>query len=221
MRNEEQRVIQEARDKAVLELASLHRQIRQASLDLQRERSKKTINTARKSLANVRAQLGGEVLTLRAEKLKPKDSIAVGDTVYMNDIDLYGTVRSISKKTREAEVQAGQITLRVKLDSIEKAGSGAVIQPEAKSKIIVPGGRPILNSLDLRGKRADEVEVLLDGYLNEAALANLSQVQIIHGIGTGTVRQIVRDFLATHPLVRTFRTGTREEGGDGVTMAKL
>ena len=59
------------------------------------------------------------------------------------------------------------------------------------------------------------------GYLNEATLANLSEVQIIHGIGTGTVRQIVRDFLAGHPLVRSFRTGNKEEGGDGVTVASL
>jgi len=101
------------------------------------------------------------------------------------------------------------------------ARSAAIIQPGAKSKIVIPAGRAILSRLDLRGKRADEVEVLLDGYLNEATLANLSEVQIIHGIGTGTVRQIVRDFLAGHPLVRSFRTGNKEEGGDGVTVASL
>ena len=145
----------------------------------------------------------------------------VGDTVYMSEIDLHGTVRSISEETQEVEVQAGQITLRVRLNSIEKARSAAIIQPEAKSKIVMPAGRAILNRLDLRGKRADEVEVLLDGYLNEATLANLSEVQIIHGIGTGTVRQIVRDFLTGHPLVRSFRTGNKEEGGDGVTVASL
>ena len=65
------------------------------------------------------------------------------------------------------------------------------------------------------------MEVLLDGYLNEATLANLSEVQVIHGMGTGTVRQIVRDFLAGHPLVKSFRTGNKEEGGDGVTMVNL
>ncbi|UCG55461.1 MAG: Smr/MutS family protein, partial [Dehalococcoidia bacterium] len=52
-------------------------------------------------------------------------------------------------------------------------------------------------------------------------LANLNEVHIIHGLGTGTVRQIVRDLLADHSLVRTFRTGKKEEGGDGVTVASL
>jgi DNA mismatch repair protein MutS2 len=75
--------------------------------------------------------------------------------------------------------------------------------------------------LDLRGKRADEVEVALDAYLNDASLANLPQARIIHGVATGTVRQIVRQFLASHPLVNSFRSGKREEGGDGVTIVEL
>ena len=75
--------------------------------------------------------------------------------------------------------------------------------------------------LNLRGKRADEVAPELERYLNDASLASLSQVRIIHGFGTGTVRQIVRDMLASHPLVKSFRPGERGEGGDGVTVVKL
>ncbi|HUU81066.1 MAG TPA: Smr/MutS family protein, partial [Acidobacteriota bacterium] len=221
VRSEERRVIQEARDEVVREVGDLHRQIRQASLELRRQRSKEAIDAAKKSLANVKARLDSDILSPRATGTEVRESIAVGDTVYMSEIDLHGTVRSISEETQEVEVQAGQITLRVRLNSIEKARSAAIIQPGAKSKIVMPAGRAILIRLDLRGKRADEVEVLLDGYLNEATLASLSEVQIIHGFGTGTVRQIVRDFLAGHPLVRSFRTGNKEEGGDGVTVASL
>jgi len=95
------------------------------------------------------------------------------------------------------------------------------VESGARSKIVVPVGRPILSSLDLRGKRADEVEALLDSYLNEATLSNLNEVHIIHGLGTGTVRQIVRDLLAGHSLVKSFRTGNKQEGGDGVTVVSL
>ena len=75
--------------------------------------------------------------------------------------------------------------------------------------------------LDLRGKRAEEVEPLLDGYLNEASLSRLSRVRIIHGFGTGTVRQIVREALAFHPLVTSFQPGEQGEGGDGVTIVSM
>jgi DNA mismatch repair protein MutS2 len=75
--------------------------------------------------------------------------------------------------------------------------------------------------LDLRGKRADEVEWALDSYLNAASLANLNEVRIIHGIGTGAVREIVRGLLTSHPLVKSFRPGGQGEGGDGATVALL
>jgi DNA mismatch repair protein MutS2 len=221
LRSEERKVIQEARDKVVLEVAELHRQIRQASLDLRRERSKEAIDTARQSLNTVKSRLDSEILATRARESDAQESIGVGDTVYMREFDLHGTVRSISEETQEVEVQAGQVKLRVRLNTIERARPDAVIQPVNKSKTVMPAARAIPSRLDLRGKRADEVEVLLDGYLNEATLANLSEVVIIHGIGTGTVRQIVRDFLADHKLIRSFRPGNKEEGGDGVTVACL
>ncbi|MFC2072325.1 endonuclease MutS2 [Chloroflexota bacterium] len=221
VKSEERKVIQEVRDKVIPEVADLHRQIRQASLDLRRQRSKEAIDAAKKALTNVKTRLDSEILSPRAEDTEDRESIAIGDTVYMSEIDLHGTVRSISDESQEVEVQAGQITLKVRLNSIEKARSAAIVQPGAKSKIVIPAIRAIPSRLDLRGKRANEVEVLLDGYLNEATLANLSEVQIINGFGTGTVRQIVRDFLAGHPLVRSFRAGNKDEGGDGVTVASL
>jgi DNA mismatch repair protein MutS2 len=75
--------------------------------------------------------------------------------------------------------------------------------------------------LDLRGKRADEVEPALDIYLNDAAQSNLMEARIIHGYATGTVRSIVREFVKSHPLVKSFRPGERNEGGDGVTVVRL
>jgi len=222
VRDEERKVIEEARDKVIPAVADLHRQIRQASIELRKRRSKEAIDAAKKSLADVKARLDSTILTPRSTGSGVRESIAIGDTVYMSEVDLHGTVLSISDETQEAEVQAGQITLRVGLNNIEKAGPAATsMQPRAKSTIVTPVSRTVPSTLDLRGKRADEVEVRLDSYLNEATLASLSKVQIIHGFGTGTVRQIVRELLAVHPLVRSFHAGNKEEGGDGITIASL
>jgi DNA mismatch repair protein MutS2 len=57
--------------------------------------------------------------------------------------------------------------------------------------------------------------------LNDAYLAGLPAVRIVHGKGTGVLRQVVRDYLARHPLVRSFETAERRDGGDGVTVAAL
>ncbi len=75
--------------------------------------------------------------------------------------------------------------------------------------------------LDLRGKRAAEVESELDRFLNDASRAGLPYARIIHGKGTGALRQVVQEQLTGHPLVTSFRNGEAGEGGDGVTIATL
>ena len=109
--------------------------------------------------------------------------------------------------------------MRIGIDGITKVNS----LPESIES--PDGNRPVIPrvplQLDLRGKRADEVEPNLDSYLNDAVQSNLTKVRIIHGIGTGAVRAIVRDFLSTHPLVKSFRPGERDEGGDGATIVNL
>ena len=75
--------------------------------------------------------------------------------------------------------------------------------------------------LDLRGKRAEEIEPLLDNYLSDATVGLLPWVRIIHGFGTGAVRSIVRELASRHPLVRSFHSAEQNEGGDGATIITL
>jgi len=121
----------------------------------------------------------------------------------------------------QIEVQIGNTRVKILPENLEKVETSAHAASRpvfARSSLPRRAAAP---ELDLRGKRADEVEVELDAYLNDASLANLPEVRIIHGVATGTVRQIVRQFLASYPLVESFRSGKREEGGDGVTIVKL
>ena len=85
-----------------------------------------------------------------------------------------------------------------------------------------PGrARSVASSLDLRGARVDEALEALGRYLDDASLAGLDKVTIIHGLGTGALRDAVRALAGSHPLVRSFRAGERGEGGDGATIVKL
>jgi len=80
---------------------------------------------------------------------------------------------------------------------------------------------PAINELHLRRLTVDEALLKLDQYLNDAFMADLYQVKIIHGKGTGTLRQVVRKQLAKHPLVKSYRPGDYGEGGAGVTIVEL
>ena len=81
--------------------------------------------------------------------------------------------------------------------------------------------RSVASSLDIRGARVEEALEALDRYLDDAALAGLQQVLVIHGLGTGALRDAVRQRAAAHPLAASTRPGERGEGGDGATIIKL
>jgi DNA mismatch repair protein MutS2 len=108
------------------------------------------------------------------------------------------------------------------LDGVDK------VIPSAGSKspiyiplIKQPPLKVVPPELMMLGKRAEEVEYMLNKYLDDASLSALTQVRIVHGSGTGTLRQIVRDLLSSHPLVKSFRPGEKDEGGNGVTIVRL
>lgn len=80
---------------------------------------------------------------------------------------------------------------------------------------------PCSDEIDLHGLIADEALFRLDRYLHEAFMSGLLQVRVVHGKGTGTLRQAVREMLKTHPLVESFRPGEMWEGGGGATVVAL
>ncbi|OGN97667.1 MAG: hypothetical protein A2Z77_04700 [Chloroflexi bacterium RBG_13_51_36] len=227
LEEERRRIIKQTRDQIVHEAAELQTKIRETAAELRKEKSRERIEQAKKTLAEAQEQLnvgvwqaGPEVETDETET--QPGPITIGDTVWLKEAGVPATLLSVFEERGLAEVQAGKVKMTLRLDGVEKRTSpagevktgGALIRREMRKP-------RVCLELDLRGKRAEEVEPLLDGYLNEASLSGLSRVRIIHGFGTGTVRQIVREVLASHPLVTSFQPGEQGEGGDGVTMVSM
>jgi DNA mismatch repair protein MutS2 len=102
------------------------------------------------------------------------------------------------------------------IDAVGRSGS-----PAAASRLQLERARTVASSLDLRGAKVVEALEVLDRYLDDASLAGLDQATIIHGLGTGALRDAVRDYAAGHPLVKSWRAGGRGEGGDGATVVAL
>jgi len=222
----EANALREARDRLAQEAAELQKQIRNAASELRKVKSKEKIEQAKRALHAMHTELAHQIWQPDHDNLREKqastDTIAIGDKVWVINIGLWGTILSLPESDGQLKVQVGHGKLRLSLKDIEK-----VKQPKEKaiSEITVVkrsrGNTTQSLDLDLRGKRAEEIATELDSYLNDAFLSHFSQVCIIHGIGTGTVRQIVRDMLSSHQLVSSFRPGERGEGGDGVTIVKL
>ncbi|MCB9104539.1 MAG: endonuclease MutS2 [Anaerolineales bacterium] len=143
--------------------------------------------------------------------------IRVGDQVFISQYQTLGEVIAIDGS--DAEVQLGHFRATVPLKTLElkarkKRSSPA---PSVKTPVVESPGM----ELDLRGHMADEALLRLDQYLDQAFLAQLPWVRIIHGRGSGVLRQTVRQELNRHPMISSYRAGREGEGGDGVTIAKL
>ncbi|NUQ37161.1 MAG: endonuclease MutS2 [Caldilineales bacterium] len=144
--------------------------------------------------------------------------LQLGDIVWVHSLHASGEVVALSSE-REVEVQVGMFRLKALRSGVELRERP---QPEL-AQIAQYVSRPTSPGmeLDLRGLRAEETLARLQAYIDAAYLAELPWVRIIHGKGTGALRQVVRDALRRHPVVAHFRSGEEGEGGDGVTVAQF
>ena len=222
LKSEEQQILREVRDDVVEESAELHREIRQALTELRKSRSREKAEEAKRVLAEVQEKLKtGRLAPPPLAEGSEEVKIAAGDTVWLKDASMAATVLFVSEDNRQVELQVGRAKLQVSIDNVQKMEKAAGPVPEMITVTRPAVKRNVPPELDLRGRRAEEIENLVDVYLNDASVSNLKSVRIIHGHGTGVVKQIVREMLATHSLVKSSRPGGRGEGGDGVTVVSL
>ncbi len=152
------------------------------------------------------------------EEVRLPGEIEVGDTVWIAGLGTTGEVTALDDDS--AEVQVGTFGVRVQKSDLERRGRRkATPKPERRTPV-APHPSPGAE-LDLRGQRVEEILPQLEKYLDDAFLSGLPFVRIIHGKGTGALRQAVRQELHNHPLVKSYRPGAEGEGGSGVTVAYL
>ena len=121
-------------------------------------------------------------------------------------------------------VLMGNIKTKMKKNKLAVLNKSLMKKPNTPKKLIEPieiKRYSMSNTLDLRGFRVEEALDELEAYLDKASLYNLTPVFVIHGHGTGALKQCVRDFLSTSPYVCKFRPGENAEGGDGVSVIDI
>ncbi|MEN8614467.1 endonuclease MutS2 [Dehalogenimonas sp. THU2] len=221
LKEEKQSILRAARDAIIEEAAVLEKELRQARTALERERSQAAVTNAREVSGLVRGRLKQGIWRSEAGIAAVEDAtIGTGDRVWLKAAEIEATVIAVNEKSDQVGVAAGPLHFKLRRDGLTKLSGEPARTPQAAVRVI-SSGKSVGLELDLRGKRADDIESLLDEYLNDAATANLPEVRIIHGFGTGAVRAIVREQAGRHPLVRSFASAPREQGGDGATVLRL
>jgi len=217
---ERQLLYQEARDDLVAEMATLQKEIKTALSSLKQKRTASSVSEARQIMQTTRTKLrDNRKLNIFTPSKTDSTNLSIGDQVWLNEYGVNAVVMSIDERNGIIEANSGAVRFKVKRDSLRKTEHTESKQNSRPQNFF--SSRVAASELDLRGKRAEEVAILFDSYINNAALSGLLSVRIIHGFGTGTVRNIIREQAATHPLVKTFHAAPHNEGGEGATIAEL
>jgi len=147
-------------------------------------------------------------------------TLSRGDKVFIPQFNTVGEVVGVQNK--QVEIQLGAFRSTIPLTGVVLREKAAPRELESSySSVKVPTVESPGMELDLRGQVTEEALLRLDQYLDQAFLARLPWVRIIHGKGSGALRQAVRQELNGHPLVSSYRPGDESEGGEGVTVVKL
>ena len=224
-RRERDEAIQGARAEADRVVADLRAELAQTRQALERE----TVTAVSLDAAIGRAEAIAERLpALEAPQPEPPAEVRdwqVGDRARSRTGGWEGRIAAMERGGRRATMEAGGMRVSVDVEDLvsalgqaETAGAAAGTNATA---LRLSSARTVASSLDLRGARVEEALEALDRYLDDASLAGLASVLIIHGLGTGALRDAVRAAAGGHPLVKSVRAGERGEGGDGATIVKL
>ena len=173
----------------------------------------------------------GEKLTTKQKGNRPKTApgkLSVGDLVMVHSMGVKGTVMSLPNAKGKCFVQMGIMRSEVNADDLElleeetlQNRKEQLRERSGAGKIKMMKSLQVSSSINLIGKTVDEAIALLDKYLDDAYLAKLHQITIIHGVGTGALRNAVQAHLKKSKYIKTYRMGEYGEGGYGVTVAEF
>ena len=230
--DERQKVLARAQSEAEKELQELRGELDDVRRQLSRARQPLEALKAVQEKVGAMEDRTDLPIERKSTELSGPRPLKLGDKVRVRSLQMDGVVSALSEN--EIEVRLGNLRVRARIGDIQRPGvSEAPPEPVAgatrlKTAPVEKSNKTVSvfhaspgMELDLRGQNSEDALDALDRYLESAFLAGLPYVRIIHGKGTGKLRQVIREALKASPHVASHESGQDKEGGDGVTVAKL
>jgi DNA mismatch repair protein MutS2 len=229
---ERARILNQARAQARHEVEETQAELARVRTQLRRKLTEEQLGKLRERTRSLEARTANvPTRTRQPSRGAPEPAgiagpLEVGDTVLVRSMGQRGEVASLANGRGEVEVQLGAMKVRVPESQVERLSRRQARAAEAGAApaVALPPREPHLSpelQLDLRGWRVEDALEEVERYLDNAALAGMPFVRILHGKGTGALRQAIRQQLARHPLVKSAKSAEAKDGGDGVTIVTL
>jgi DNA mismatch repair protein MutS2 len=233
-RREREEAVQAARTEAARLVDQLRGEVREARRSIERDvLTSRVLDDSMGRAEEILGRLPDAAPAPTPAPARRPEAWRVGDRARSRSGGWEGRITALEKGGRRATLEAGGMRVTVGVDDLDAPvaapGGGGMgrqdrdlaLATSNEAAVRLSRARSVAASLDLRGARVDEALEALERYLDDAALAGLDRVTVIHGHGTGALRDAVRQTAAGHPLVKGVRAGERGEGGDGATVVSL
>lgn len=148
------------------------------------------------------------------------EDIQIGMTVLVKTLNTKAIILSLPNKSNDVQLQIGNAKMTMNIKQLEKTKQDTIKNIPQKKNINLKA-KNISSEINVIGQNVEEAIFVIDKYLDDCSIAKISPVRIVHGKGTGKLRQGIHTFLKTHPHVKSYRLGTFGEGEMGVTIVEI
>lgn len=218
LEKQKEEILSETKEKAQLYLKDVNKKIEDAIKNIKESQAKKEVIKVEKQKI--------ELLKKETQKITPKKQtepqkkdFKVGDYVSINNTSTVGIIEELDQEKNKAVLLVGSLKIKVKLNDLIPAKKSEAQQ--IYKKRYEADFQTFNYRLDIRGKKYEDAEFEIIKFLDNAIMGNVDRVEILHGKGTGVLKQMTHAILRTHSGVKNFYFAPIESGGDGITIVEL
>lgn len=183
--------------------------------------ARQKLEEERKKIKDKLENMDNKMSKLDEDKGERLTSVKLGQDVFIPSLNQKVTVLTEPDNKGEVQVQAGIMKISVNINDLRASKNQNTNVKKTAKREVKLNMKSVSTSIDLRGMDAEEALYEVDKYLDDAYLAGIGEVTIIHGKGTGVLRKVINDMLKSHAHVKNYRMGSFGEGGSGVTVVEL
>lgn len=219
LEKEKKEILKKTKSEADNYLKDINRKIEKAIKDIKEaEASKEVIKEVKKEVRNLKTE-AENIIQPEVVSLDEKYDFSIGSFVSVKNSTTTGQIIEINSEKNRATIVVGTLKIQVKISDLVPAKENK--DKDVRKNYSYNQTTDASYRLDIRGDRAEEAEYKVIKFIDDAYQSSLSQVEILHGKGTGALKKIVHHILKNHDKVKKFYFAPIDQGGEGITIAEI
>lgn len=219
LNSEKRDILKKAKVEADNYLKGVNKKIEEVIKSLKESNARRDIIKSSQQIVKELKERNKELFTETVDKKEEKFDFIPGDFVAVRNTNIKGKILQFSEDKRVATILSGNLKMKIGVDELIPAEKEKKIDPGSHSYSFDTTGQK--TRIDIRGERADQAEFEVIKFLDGAYSSGLERVEILHGKGTGALKEMVQRILKDYDKINSFHFAPIENGGDGITIAEF